>query len=144
MAVPRPLLYVFRVAITSSRIVGLDENGVVFRHKHRAANRWRTTQLSGHEFMRRFLQHVLPKGLHKVRYYGLRREHAAQGAKIKTPARGYSIRCSPVTDANKDCSCLIALASAPSLSKPIRSATVRGHQPACARASRGGVKRKAA
>ena len=74
--------YVFRVAITSSRIVGLDEDGVTFRHKHRAANRWRTTRLSGHEFMRRFLQHVLPKGLHKVRYYGLwhwsRREHAAQ------------------------------------------------------------------
>src|SRR5713226_5173055 len=41
---------------------------------------WRTTRLSGHEFMRRFLQHVLPRGLHKVRYYGLwhpaRREHA--------------------------------------------------------------------
>ena len=41
---------------------------------------WRTTRLTGHEFMRRFLQHVLPKGLHKVRYYGLwhpaRREHA--------------------------------------------------------------------
>ena len=46
--------YVFRVAITSSRIVGLDENGVTFRHKHRASNRWRTTRLSGHEFMRRF------------------------------------------------------------------------------------------
>jgi hypothetical protein len=74
--------YVFRVAITSSRIVRLDENGVAFRHKHRASNRWRTTRLSGHEFMRRFLQHVLPKGLHKVRYYGLwhwsRREQAAQ------------------------------------------------------------------
>ena len=40
------------------------------------------TRLSGHELMRRFLQHVLPKGLHKVRYYGLwhptRRDHAAR------------------------------------------------------------------
>src|SRR2546422_5838788 len=39
-----------------------------------------STRLNGHEFMRRFLQHVLPKGLHKVRYYGLwhpaRRAHA--------------------------------------------------------------------
>jgi Putative transposase/Transposase zinc-binding domain len=74
--------YVFRVAITNSRIVGLDDDGVTFRHKHRASNRSRTTRLSGHEFMRRFLQHVLPKGLHKVRYYGLwhasRREQAAQ------------------------------------------------------------------
>ena len=72
--------YVFRVAITNNRIVGLDENGVTFRHKHRESNRWRTIRLGGHEFMRRFLQHVLPKGLHKIRYYGLwhptRREHA--------------------------------------------------------------------
>src|SRR5436190_10445772 len=63
--------YVYRVAITNSRIIGLDDSGVTLRHKHRASNRWRTIQLSGHEFMRRFLQHVLPKGLHKIRYYGL-------------------------------------------------------------------------
>jgi Putative transposase len=74
--------YVFRIAITNNRIVGLDDNSVTIRHKHRASNRWRTTRLSGHELMRRFLQHVLPKGLHKVRYYGLwhptRRDHAAR------------------------------------------------------------------
>src|SRR6266852_6159097 len=74
--------YVFRVAITNSRIVGLDESGVTLRHKHRASNRWRIIRLTGHEFMRRFLQHVLPKGLHKIRYYGLwhstRREHAGR------------------------------------------------------------------
>jgi Putative transposase/Transposase zinc-binding domain len=72
--------YVFRVAITNSRIVGLDHKGVTIRHKDRKSMQWRTTRLSGHEFMRRFLQHVLPRGLHKVRYYGLwhpaRREHA--------------------------------------------------------------------
>jgi Putative transposase/Transposase zinc-binding domain len=62
--------YVYRVAITNSRITGLDDSGVTLRHKHRASNRWRTIRLSGHEFMRRFLQHVLPKGLHKIRYYG--------------------------------------------------------------------------
>lgn len=33
--------------------------------------RWRSIRVSGEEFMRRFLQHVLPKGFHKVRYYGL-------------------------------------------------------------------------
>lgn len=74
--------YVFRVAITNRRIVSLGDAGVTIRHKERRSNRWRTTQLSGHEFMRRFLQHVLPKGLHKVRYSGLwhpsRREHAAR------------------------------------------------------------------
>jgi hypothetical protein len=74
--------YVFRTAISNSRIESLDGEGVTFRHKHRASNRWRRTRLSGHEFMRRFLQHVLPQGLHKVRYYGLwhpsKREEAAK------------------------------------------------------------------
>ena len=63
--------YVFRIAITNSRIVALDEHTVSFRYKHRQSNRWRTCTLHGEEFMRRFLQHVLPKGLHKVRYFGL-------------------------------------------------------------------------
>jgi hypothetical protein len=63
--------YVFRIAITKSRIVSLDDQGVTIRHKVRKSNRWRTTRLGGHEFMRRFLTHVLPKGLHKVRYFGL-------------------------------------------------------------------------
>ncbi len=63
--------YVFRVAITNTRIVGLDDQTVTIRYKHRKSNRWRTTRIPGHEFMRRFLQHVLPKGLHKVRYSGL-------------------------------------------------------------------------
>src|SRR3974377_344466 len=72
--------YVFRVAITNNRIVGLDDKAVTIHHKDRKSMHWRTTRLTGCEFMRRFLQHVLPKGLHKVRYYGLwhpaRREHA--------------------------------------------------------------------
>jgi hypothetical protein len=74
--------YVHRIAITNSRIVGLDDAGVTIRHKHRTSGRWLTTRLTGHEFMRRFLQHVLPKGFHKIRYYGLwhpsRREQAAR------------------------------------------------------------------
>lgn len=63
--------YVFRIAITNSRIVALDERTVAFRYMHRQSRRWRTSTLEGEEFMRRFLQHVLPKGLHKVRYFGL-------------------------------------------------------------------------
>src|SRR6202043_2330376 len=74
--------YVFRVAITNNRIVGLDDNGVTIRYKQRKSGKWQNTRLNGHEFMRRFLQHVLPKGLHKVRYSGLwhhsRRDHAAR------------------------------------------------------------------
>src|SRR3954466_14751049 len=39
--------------------------------EHSCQPRWRTSRIPGEEFMRRFLQHVLPKGLHKVRYFGL-------------------------------------------------------------------------
>ena len=78
--------YVFRVAITNTRIVGLDDEAVTIRHKHRKSNRWRTSRIPGPEFMRRFLQHVLPKGLHKVRYFGLwhpaKREHAARARQL--------------------------------------------------------------
>jgi hypothetical protein len=63
--------YVFRIAITNSRIVSIDGDTVSFRYKHRKSSRWRTCTIDGQEFMRRFLQHVLPKGLHKVRYFGL-------------------------------------------------------------------------
>ena len=87
--------YVFRVAITNNRIVGLDDTGVTIRHKERASGRWLRTRLTGYEFMRRFLQHVLPKGLHKVRYYGLwhpsRRGQAArvrQMLQLTQPAPG--------------------------------------------------------
>jgi len=37
----------------------------------RSTDTWRTMRLSGVEFLRRFLQHVLPRGFHRVRYYGL-------------------------------------------------------------------------
>jgi hypothetical protein len=63
--------YAFRIAITNNRIVGLDDQGVTFRYKDRAAGCQRRCTVSGHEFIRRYLQHVLPAGFHKVRYYGL-------------------------------------------------------------------------
>jgi Putative transposase/Transposase zinc-binding domain len=63
--------YVFRTAISNARILGMDQSQVTFRWKDRSANGWRTERLPGVEFLRRFLQHVLPRGFHKVRYYGL-------------------------------------------------------------------------
>ena len=63
--------YAFRIAITNARIVAMDATHVTFRYKDREANRWRTCRLTGVEFLRRFLMHVLPKGFHKARYYGL-------------------------------------------------------------------------
>ena len=74
--------YVFRTAISNARILAMDESHVVFRWKDRNADAWRTERLPGVEFLRRFLQHVLPQGFHKVRYYGLwhpsKREESAR------------------------------------------------------------------
>ena len=63
--------YVFRTAISNTRILAVDQTHVSFRYKDRTADTWRTMRLGGVEFLRRFLQHVLPRGFHKVRYYGL-------------------------------------------------------------------------
>ncbi len=63
--------YVFRVALTNARIVDLDDQTVTIQYKDRQTGRAQTCRLSGEEFMRRFLQHVLPRGFHKVRYFGL-------------------------------------------------------------------------
>jgi hypothetical protein len=63
--------YVFRTAIVSARILDMDQTHVTFRWKDRGAGGWRTERLPGVEFLRRLLQHVLPRGFHKVRYYGL-------------------------------------------------------------------------
>ena len=63
--------YAFRIAITNNRILAVDDETVTYRYKDRAADRQRTETVAGHEFIRRFLQHVLPAGFHKVRYYGL-------------------------------------------------------------------------
>jgi Putative transposase len=73
--------YVFRIAITDRRILAVDDNTVTFRYKDRAAGRHRTETLEGHEFVRRFLQHVLPAGFHKVRYDGL--WHASRRAQVE-------------------------------------------------------------
>ncbi len=63
--------YVFRTAISNARILGMDETHVTFRWKDRNTDSWQTRRITGIEFLRRFLQHVLPQGFHKCRYYGL-------------------------------------------------------------------------
>jgi len=63
--------YVFRVALTNHRLVAMDDTHVTFRYKDHKTGQWRTERLEGVQFLRRFLFHVLPKGFHKVRYYGL-------------------------------------------------------------------------
>ena len=66
--------YTHRVAISNRRLVAADANAIAFRWKDYRIDRpdrWKTMTLSPHEFIRRFLMHVLPKGFHRIRHYGL-------------------------------------------------------------------------
>jgi hypothetical protein len=70
--------YTHRVAISNSRLLGMDERGVTFRWKDyrvkdgtAGKTRHKTMTLGADEFMRRFLLHVLPGGFHRIRHYGL-------------------------------------------------------------------------
>ena len=65
--------YTHRVAISNRRLIAFDERGVAFRYKdyRSGAERQQVMTLNAHEFMRRFLLHVLPRGFHRIRHYGL-------------------------------------------------------------------------
>ena len=66
--------YTHRVAISNRRLIALDENGVTFNYKDYRGDgraRYKVMTLATSEFIRRFLSHVLPKGFHRIRYYGL-------------------------------------------------------------------------
>jgi hypothetical protein len=66
--------YTHRVAISNRRLVAMDEAGITFRYKNYrqdGAARYQTMTLPPAEFIRRFLLHVLPKGFHRIRHYGL-------------------------------------------------------------------------
>jgi Putative transposase len=66
--------YTHRVAISNRRLISLNETGVTFRYKdyrRDGKQRQRIMTLSADEFIRRFLLHVLPKGFHRIRHYGL-------------------------------------------------------------------------
>jgi hypothetical protein len=62
--------YIFRVAISNHRIIKLENDRVTFRYRATDTGKLRTCVLPAIEFIRRFLQHVLPRGFVKVRYYG--------------------------------------------------------------------------
>ena len=89
--------YTHRVAISNSRLLGLDERGVSFRYKDYRRNgraRYCTMMLSADEFIRRFLLHVLPKGFHRIRHYGLL---ASAGCKTNI-ARARELMAAPMPE----------------------------------------------
>jgi predicted Zn-ribbon and HTH transcriptional regulator len=63
--------YIFRVAISNRRILKLEDGQVTFSYKDSATEQIKFSTISAEEFIRRFLQHVLPDHFVKVRYYGL-------------------------------------------------------------------------
>jgi hypothetical protein len=62
--------YVGRTAISDERIVSADDSAVTFRYTDSATQQQKQCTLSAAEFLRRYLQHVLPPGQHRVRYFG--------------------------------------------------------------------------
>jgi Putative transposase/Transposase zinc-binding domain len=62
--------YVFRIAISNSRLERIENGQVTFRYRDNRSQQMGRVTLPGIEFLRRFLQHVLPRGCAKVRYYG--------------------------------------------------------------------------
>ena len=64
--------YTHRIAISNERLVSIEDGQVSFRWKDRAhGNHAKLMRLDATEFMRRFLLHVLPRGLMRIRHYGL-------------------------------------------------------------------------
>ena len=63
--------YVFRIALSNRRILKLENDQVTFTYKDGDSGKTKHCTLPAEEFIRRFLQHVLPKGFVKIRYYGL-------------------------------------------------------------------------
>src|SRR5690348_3836666 len=66
--------YTHRVAIANSRLIAFDEDSITFKWKDyriEGRDRYKRMTLATDEFIRRFLIHVLPKGFHRIRHYGL-------------------------------------------------------------------------
>jgi hypothetical protein len=93
--------YTHRVAISNSRLIRFDDNGVTFKWKDYRAkgrDRQKVMTLATHEFIRRFLIHVLPTGFHRIRHYGL----FANGGRAENLARLRELLDLPTTQDDQD------------------------------------------
>ena len=86
--------YTHRVAISNRRLIAVGETGVTFKYKDyriEGPGRYKTMTLATAEFIRRFLIHVLPKGFHRIRHYGL----FANGNRAENIARARALLTVP-------------------------------------------------
>src|SRR3974390_612834 len=87
--------YTHRVAISNRRLISFDDRGVTFKWKDyrlEGPERYKQMTLHPHEFIRRFLMHVLPAGFHRIRYYGL----LASGQRAENVARARPLLAPPI------------------------------------------------
>jgi hypothetical protein len=109
--------YTHRVAISNRRLVAADDGGVSFRWKDyriEGPGRWKTMTLTPHEFIRRFLMHVLPAGFHRIRHYGL----LASGNRAANIARARELLAVPARSEQQDTSETPAADEPPMLPRP--------------------------
>src|SRR5258706_14259280 len=106
--------YTHRVAISNRRLISFDETRVPFRYKdyrRDGTERQRTMTLAADEFIRRFLLHVLPRGVHRIRHYGLlasagRHANVARARKLlAAPAPSETEELAPEPDPRPPCPC---------------------------------------
>ena len=93
--------YTHRVAIANSRLIAADDDGVTFTwkdYRFEGCDRHKTMTLAPDEFIRRFLLHVLPKGLHRIRHYGL----LASAARKANIARARALLAAPEPETVRD------------------------------------------
>jgi hypothetical protein len=123
--------YVFRVAISNSRILKLEDGRVTFKYKDSATDEVKYATVSAEEFMRRFLQHVLPERFVKVRYYGLlspgkRRLLKRARKALGTTASGSRTRTEDAATNHRDC---LRCPSCGSEMKLMGPSSARGREP---------------
>ena len=109
--------YTHRVAISNRRLVAADDAGVSFRWKDyriEGPGRWKTMTLTPHEFIRRFLMHVLPKGFHRIRHYGL----FASANRATNIARARQLLAMPSPSQPLDASAAVAIDQPRMLPRP--------------------------
>ena len=93
--------YTHRIAISNRRLIKADETGVTFKWKDyrvEGPDRYKTMTLSIDAFIRRFLNHVLPKRFHRIRHYGL----LANGNRAANVARARVLLGVPETVSDDD------------------------------------------
>jgi hypothetical protein len=95
--------YVYRVALSERSILRHDPHQITLRYRDSDTNRPRTLRLEPHEFLRRFLQHVLPSRFCKVRHYGLHHSSKRETIHLLQASMALACGCSLPPHEQSDC-----------------------------------------